>query len=254
MLPTIHHDVAPQSPKSKTKALILLMIILVVATSGGVYYWQKLEAKKLATTAEEKVRNEMQTKVNESNNQISECQQKLTELNIASSTAKYDPLFPFINRDSAQDKAGLELGNKNHIIKTNILAEKTSIENDIVYYTDTSGKKRALVKSLSPDNTPGLDDLRRIVYTKAEISPNKQFIALSSYGYEWTMVEIFDVTTGQLHLVGLGGDVSNLASWLPDNKLEIIGSCGMGILCGTYRSINNEAPWIIDQYSTSTSK
>ncbi len=253
----INQQISMPEKKNKTWLWIVVIILAAGLTGAGVYYWQNMEAKKMASVNEQKVRNEMQQKIDVPNNQVVECQQNLIECNqeltIASSTGKYNPLFPPIG-PNANDKAGFELGTKKHIVTTNIIAKETSIENGTVYYTDTSGKKRAIVKSLDPDITPGLDDLRRIIYKKAELSPNKQFIALSSHGYEWTIVEIFDVTTGQLHLVGLGGDVSNLASWLPDNKLEIIGSCGMGILCGTYRSVNNEVPWIIDQYSTSTSK
>lgn len=87
MLPTIHHDLEPQKTKGRGWVVLLLIIILVAIASGAVYSWQKNEAKKLATTAEEKVRSEMQAKIDSLENknidydkQSSDSAQKITEL------------------------------------------------------------------------------------------------------------------------------------------------------------------------------
>jgi hypothetical protein len=87
MLPTIHHDLEPQKTKGRAGAIFLLIIILVAAASGAVYYWQKTEAQKLATATEEKVRNEMQQKIdsvenkaNDLTNKLNETETKLSEL------------------------------------------------------------------------------------------------------------------------------------------------------------------------------
>ncbi len=75
----MHHDLEPQKSKGRGAMILLLIIILMAAVGGGVYYWQKIEAKKLASTTEEKVRNEMQAKLDASNNQTTDFDQKLSE-------------------------------------------------------------------------------------------------------------------------------------------------------------------------------
>ena len=86
MLPTIHNDLEPQKSKGRGAMILLLIIILMAAVGGGVYYWQKMEAKKLASTAEEKVRNEMQVKIDETKNNLTELQKKLDEQNAVNNT------------------------------------------------------------------------------------------------------------------------------------------------------------------------
>ncbi|MDQ5938735.1 MAG: hypothetical protein QG603_281 [Patescibacteria group bacterium] len=89
-------------PENKNKTWLWIIIVLLVAglAGAGVYYWQNMEAKKLATTAEEKVRSEMQVKITEAESKLAEAQNikttnwysdfitKITQLDIANI---YDP-------------------------------------------------------------------------------------------------------------------------------------------------------------------
>ncbi len=79
MLATIHNDLEPQKTKGRSSVILLLIIILMAAVGGGVYYWQKMEAKKLATTAADKVRDEMQNKIDDLQKNINEAENKISE-------------------------------------------------------------------------------------------------------------------------------------------------------------------------------
>ncbi len=68
-------------PETKNKTWLWLVIIILVAglVSAGVYYWQNMKAKKMATSAEEKVRSEMQIKITEAENRTTDLGNKLIE-------------------------------------------------------------------------------------------------------------------------------------------------------------------------------
>jgi len=71
---------AMPEPEAKNKTWLWIVIVILVAglVGAGVYYWQNMEAKKMASMSEEKVRNEMQAKITEAEGKLAELQNQLT--------------------------------------------------------------------------------------------------------------------------------------------------------------------------------
>lgn len=80
MEPIINQQMQTPTPKSKTWLWIVIIILVALLAGAGVYYWQNMEAKKMTTTAEEKVRSEMQIKITEAESKLTELQKNLNEL------------------------------------------------------------------------------------------------------------------------------------------------------------------------------
>lgn len=66
-------------PKNKTWLWVLIVIIVALLAGGGVYAWQNMNAEKQSQVAAEKVRNEMQQKITETENKLADLQTKLDE-------------------------------------------------------------------------------------------------------------------------------------------------------------------------------
>ncbi|MFA5126786.1 MAG: hypothetical protein WC465_02160 [Patescibacteria group bacterium] len=72
--------VSSTPPKSSSSGpIVLIAIIVALLVGGGVYYWQNMEARKLIKANEEKIRTEMQNKLNAAENQITKLTNKLSE-------------------------------------------------------------------------------------------------------------------------------------------------------------------------------
>ena len=74
----INQQMSSPAPKSKAWLWIVSIILVAGLVGAGVYYWQNMEAKQMAATTEEKVRNEMQAKITEAENKINELTNKLS--------------------------------------------------------------------------------------------------------------------------------------------------------------------------------
>lgn len=79
MEPIINQQMPEPETKNKTWLWIIVIILVAGLVGAGVYYWQNMEAKKMATSAEEKVRSEMQVKITEADSKIAELENKITE-------------------------------------------------------------------------------------------------------------------------------------------------------------------------------
>lgn len=77
MEPIINQQISMTEKKNKTWLWIVVIILAAGLTGAGVYYWQNIEAKNLALSAEEKVRSEMQVKITEAENKLAESQNQL---------------------------------------------------------------------------------------------------------------------------------------------------------------------------------
>ncbi len=79
MEPIINQQIPMSETKSKTWLWIIVIILVAGLASAGVYYWQNMEAKKLALSAEEKVRSEMQIKITEAESKLDTLKNTITE-------------------------------------------------------------------------------------------------------------------------------------------------------------------------------
>ncbi len=79
MEPITSQPIPEPATKNKTWLWIIVIILVAGLVGAGVYYWQNMEAKKMLTIAEEKVRNEMQAKITEAENRATDLGNKLTE-------------------------------------------------------------------------------------------------------------------------------------------------------------------------------
>lgn len=236
MEPIINQQISMPEKKNKTWLWIVIIIFVALLAGAGVYYWQNMEAKKLAQTIEDQDKIEQQ-KITTSEEKLNNCEQQLATASSTLSTLA----SACSGSKTLADQVKFALYAKSQIIPTNIKVQKVSLEDDKVYYTDEANKKVGIVQSTKHAE----NEIRNVTYKKAELSPNKQFIMLGSTGWEWQTVEIFDITTGQLQLANASG--ANFAEWTADNKLKVIGACGMGISCGIYQSIDNTVPWILEK-------
>lgn len=78
MEPIINQQMPEPATKNKTWLWIVVIILVAGLVGAGVYYWQNMEAKKMATSAEEKVRSEMQVKITEAESQANDLANKLS--------------------------------------------------------------------------------------------------------------------------------------------------------------------------------
>src|SRR4030042_3218035 len=109
------------------------------------------------------------------------------------------------------------------------------LENGDVYFINDKGEKITIVESVNDFKDP-INNKR---YESAVLSPNKKFIALEGTGWEWSILEIYDIFIGKIYSTNENGS----AKWLPDSRLYVEGGCGMGLSCGIFESINNSEPW-----------
>ncbi len=79
MEPIMNQTMPMPETKNKTWLWIIIVILVAGLVGAGVYYWQNMKAKKMASMSEEKVRNEMQTKITEAENKTTDLGNKLTE-------------------------------------------------------------------------------------------------------------------------------------------------------------------------------
>lgn len=80
MEPTINQQMPMPETKNKTWLWIIIMILVTGLSGTGIYYWQNMEAKKMAATTEEKVRSEMQAKITLLTQQLNEANSKVTNV------------------------------------------------------------------------------------------------------------------------------------------------------------------------------
>lgn len=78
MEPIINQQMPMPETKNKTWLWIITMLLVAGLVGAGIYYWQNMEAKKMATATEEKTRNEMQVKITEAESKINTLQSQLT--------------------------------------------------------------------------------------------------------------------------------------------------------------------------------
>lgn len=115
--------------------------------------------------------------------------------------------------------------------------ESVYIENGDVYYINESGEEEIIASST--DDEENIANIKS--YEKAELSPNNEFIMLGSKGWEHVFVEVYEIESDAIYDTEESG--SEYGEWLPDNRLRIVGECGMGISCGIFESIDSEKPW-----------
>lgn len=119
------------------------------------------------------------------------------------------------------------------------------IKDGAVTYTNEQGEKKVIAKNVNDPKNP----VQNTRYKFADLSPNKKFIALGGTGWEWVLFEVYDIETGQTHPVD--ATASNWGYWLYDNRLLVLGECGMGIDCGTYLSKSGTEPWVMEKVGDS---
>jgi len=217
---------------SKNIWIIAVSIIITgLVVGGGVFFWQNSAKQELINriiVLEQQPESTSQGINGGSQNQLELCR-----------NAKDDFQQQF-NNCQRQLQVQQEINKKPQQEDLSI-AQNTYIENGTVYYTDEKGKKIIVVQSI---NDPS-DSVKDITYKKAELSPNKEFILLASIRWEAVSIEVFDISTGKIHKANASG--FGFGEWLPDNKLKVVGECGMGISCGIYESIDSRAPWVLER-------
>lgn len=115
------------------------------------------------------------------------------------------------------------------------------IEKGVVYYVKNNGEKIVVARSVDDPKNPAAN----IGYRKAILSPDRRFIALGSVGWEAVSLEVYDISTGKIHQTNATG--LDYGHWLYDDRLLVIGQCGMGIECGIFLSKDGNQPWIMEQ-------
>lgn len=137
------------------------------------------------------------------------------------------------------------------------------------YYIDGHGAKKLIARSKTVENGLAPDTFGSVFYTQALLSPNGQRVALGAACWEASCLEVYEVSTGALHRAiastaefqGDSGQMTDVeigapdTSWLPDNRLRVAGGCTEPAeLCGTYESVNAEAPWMMQQTARSVDR
>lgn len=129
---------------------------------------------------------------------------------------------------------------------TNSITAKENVSDDLeirdgsVYYTNAKGEELKIAEAVNdPDPQKVTSNLE---YVKALTSPNGKFIVLVARGWEWHIVSVYDMNSGQANMADFHGSE---VEWLKDNRLKVYGDCGMGSSCGTYESADNNKPWVM---------
>lgn len=108
-----------------------------------------------------------------------------------------------------------------------------------IYFIDEKGKKKEIARPAEAEDAVG-----NTRYDWVELSPNKRFILAEGVGWESIFFEIFDVVSGKKYELDVAGERH---WWLDDNRLMLIGGCGMGFLnCGEVSiSKSGSEPWVL---------
>jgi len=114
-------------------------------------------------------------------------------------------------------------------------------KNNSVYYIDKDGKQITVAQAIEDSNNHVNDE----GYEFASISPNKKFISVGGVRWESVIFNIYEISSGKTHTATAKG--YNFGNWLPDNRILVIGECGMGIDCGIFVSNNSQEPWKMSQ-------
>jgi len=231
----IHNIIESVQSSKNIWIIIISVIITALVVGGGIFLWQNFAKQKLLdkiSMLEHQPESTTQESNNDSRNQLELCNRDKNELEQLYYVEYYDCQHQLQAQQDLNKQRGQES------LST---AQNAYIEKDTVYYTNDKGEKIIVAQSINNPNDP----FKNIIYRKAELSPNKKFILLGSVAWEAIIVEVYDISTGEIHSANASG--SEFGEWLSDNILKIIGECGMGISCGIYESIDSRAPWVLER-------
>lgn len=211
---------ATQSSKNIWVAAVSMLVTASVF-SGGFFFWHKHEEQKWLNRVEalngqcestlQKTKGDHHNKLENCKNSTSSVMERLNDLQSEITTQQ----------------------------ENESIAENVFIANGNVYYTNQNGDRITVAQSTNNPDNPVID----ITYKNVELSPNKKFILLGSMRWTTIVFEIYDISSREIY--NTKESSNKFGEWLPDNRLKITGTCGMGISCGIYESVSNKTPWIM---------
>jgi hypothetical protein len=116
-----------------------------------------------------------------------------------------------------------------------------SCEAGKVYFINDNGQKIVVAEEVDDSENP----INSTSIKFASISPNKKFISIGGTQWESVFLDVYEISTAKTHSATATGGF--FGDWLPDNRILVIGGCGMGIDCGIFVSKNNQEPWNMKQ-------
>lgn len=218
-IPTPQAEPTPQIPphQNNVVAIIISVVITALAVGAGVYFWQYTAVANL------------QNQLDQKGAALSSCQNDKNNLSGELATCQTD----LQTQKAANEKLQADLDNIKNV-------GQAIIENGNVYYINDQGEKITIATSVNdPENV-----VNNFTYKFAQISPNGKYVLYGGTGWEWINEYIYDIASKETHK--LAASSSDYGQWLNDNRVRIVGECGMGISCGTYESTSTETPWELE--------
>lgn len=127
------------------------------------------------------------------------------------------------------------------------IIQNVQVENGTVFLVNTNGDKNAIAVSTDIKTT---DHFYQYTYTKASLSPNKQFVALFAKGWEMVYLRVYDIKTQSIHDVSTENLCPDTYEWTNENMLKGIACECTRSYCGqknAYTSTNASEPWSIQK-------
>jgi hypothetical protein len=140
----------------------------------------------------------------------------------------------------------------NNSSNSSVVATQPSVKvtSEGVIYTNAKGVVTP-IKNVPADR--GI--INKADYVKAEISPNGLFIAMLANLYEGSKVQVFDIANGTSYDLRLAFDSTHSIhgadyQWQSNNKLKVLGVCGIIDECSMFESADTTMPWDMNVIGT----